>query len=323
MVVDKSNMKQVLLDFPKQCRDALSLARGIKVSGTVTKIVVCGMGGSAIGGDLLKSYMYDKLLPVFVIRDYDLPAFVDDNTLVFCLSYSGNTEETLSCLTEAKNRNAKVVTICSGGKLAELSETLISIPEGLQPRNALGYLFFPMLGVLFNSGLADVKNPELNQLIKMLSDVAYFDEKGRDIAKKVRDRIVAVYSSARMEPAAYRLKTELNENSKHPAWHHVFTELCHNELVSVQGMERSKNFILLIRSKGDHERIKKRMDICKPMFEDRADVEEILALGDSHLARLFSVIYLGDWISYHVAMLKHIDPTPVTVIEDLKRALVK
>lgn len=321
MVIDKSNMRQVLLDFPKQCREALSLVQGIKVQKNFNKIIVCGMGGSAIGGDLLKTYMSNMKVPVFVVKDYSIPAIVDDQTLVFAISYSGNTEETLSALTQAKNRGAKVVGITTGGELADMADILIKVPGGLQPRSALGYLFLPMIGMLYNSGIIDIKNEELNEMINILKDVEYFDNKGRDLAKKIKEKTSIIYSSVRLEPCAYRFKCELNENSKHPAYNNVFPELCHNELVGFAGMERSKFIVLMIRDNGDHERNIKRMDICKELFEDRVDVEEIKTMGDSLLAKMFSVIYLGDWTSYHLAVWKRIDPTPVHIIENLKRAL--
>ncbi len=321
MVIDKSNMKQVLLDFPKQCKEALSLAKGIKINEEIDKILVCGMGGSGIGGDLLKAYMSDSDIPVHVVKGYEIPEFVDENTLCFAISYSGNTEETLSALTRAKNKEAKTIAITSGGQLSDLVDIVIKVPSGLQPRNAVAYLFFPILGVLYNSGITDVKNNELSEMIKILSDVEYFDEKGRDLARKIKDKTPIIYSSQRLKPCAYRFKCQINENAKHPAWHHEIPEMCHNELVGYTGMERSKFISIMIRDREDHERIKKRMDILKGLFDETVDVEEILTMGESLLARMFSVIYLSDWASYHLAMWKRIDPTPVFIIENLKKAL--
>jgi glucose/mannose-6-phosphate isomerase len=321
MVIDKSNMKQVLKDFPKQCREALTLAKGIKVAGNFNKIMVCGMGGSGIGGDLLRAYMFDKPLPVYVVKGYDIPEFIDEDTLVFAISYSGNTEETLSAVTQAKNRNTKIVAITSGGLLADMADTVIKVPQGLQPRNAVGYLFFPMLGILYNSGIVKVQNKDMNELITIIKDVQYFDEQGKELAKKIRDKTPIIYSSALLAPCAYRFKCEINENAKHPAYHHVFPELCHNELVGYQGMERGKFITIVMKSELDHERVAKRMAITKDLFEHTVDVEEIGAMGNSMLAKMFSLIYLGDWVSYHLAMWKRIDPTPVDVIENLKRQL--
>ncbi|MBR9699211.1 bifunctional phosphoglucose/phosphomannose isomerase [Candidatus Woesearchaeota archaeon] len=319
MVIDKSNMRQVLTDFPQQCREGMGLAKGVTVKGQFNNILVCGMGGSAIAGDLLKMYVTDK--PVYVVKDYRIPDFVDQHTLVFAVSYSGNTEETLSTLVEAKNRGAKVVGITTGGQLADLADTLIKVPAGLQPRNAVGYLFFPIIGILYNSGIIEVKNNDLNEMLKVVGDINYFDEKGKELAMKIKDKTAIIYSSATLGACAYRFKCEINENAKSPAFFHVFPEMCHNEIVGFEGMERSKFVILLVRNRSDHERIKKRMEVCKDLFEERVDVEEMTSLGDSLLAKMFSIIYLGDWTSYHLAMWKRIDPTPVHVIENLKRAL--
>jgi len=323
MAADPSNMAEVLRAFPQQCKESMALAKGIKVSGKVSKIVVCGMGGSAIGGNLLRTFMEDKGLPVFLVRDYTLPSFVDESTLVFAVSYSGNTEETLSCVVEAKNKKAKIIAITTGGKLADLAETCITVPTGLQPRNAISYLFFPMIGVLYNSSLIKVQNADINEMLKVISNVAAFEERAKDLAKRIKEKTPIIYSSTRMEVAAYRFKCEINENAKHPAYHHAFPELCHNELVGYQGMERSKFIVFMIRGSLDHDRIKKRMDICKKIFEDRVDVEEVKGMGNSLLAQLFSVIYLGDWISYYLAVLKRVDPTPVYIIEHLKKELLK
>ena len=143
--IDSANMLKVIEDFPHQCQTALELAKGITVSGKVDKIIIAGMGGSAVGGDLLRLYMHDSRIPVMTIRDYKLPNFVDENTLVFAVSYSGNTEETLSAFEDAAKKKAKIVAVTSGGQLAEKAKKVIKIPSGLQPRAALGYLFFPVL----------------------------------------------------------------------------------------------------------------------------------------------------------------------------------
>src|SRR3989344_95087 len=143
MPIDNSNMLKVIEDFPHQCRTALPLAKGMTVSGKVDKIVVAGMGGSAVGGDLLRLYMSESKIPVFVVRDYKVPNFVDENTLFFAVSYSGNTEETIAAFDDAQRKKAKIIAVTSGGQLASKAKKVIKIPLGLQPRAALGYLFFP------------------------------------------------------------------------------------------------------------------------------------------------------------------------------------
>ena len=169
MPIDNYNMLKVIEDFPHQCKTALELPKGMSVSGKVDKIAVCGMGGSAVGGDLLKAYMGNSKVPVFVVRNYKVPNFVDENTLVFAVSYSGNTEETLSAFEDASMKKAKIIAVTSGGLLGAKAKKAIKIPSGLQPRAALGYLFFPVLGVLANSGIVDVKGKEIEEVLDILS----------------------------------------------------------------------------------------------------------------------------------------------------------
>jgi glucose/mannose-6-phosphate isomerase len=321
MTIDKSDYLSVLENFPRQCREALELTKGMKISGKIGSIVICGMGGSAIGGDMLKSYMRDNEIPVVVNRDYNLPKFVNESTLVFVISYSGNTEETLSCYKEAVKKKATIWGITSGGKLEGLCKNIIKIPSGLQPRAATGYLFFPMLGLLYNTGIIDVKNAELNEFLDMIKDVEKFKSAGEELAKKMKEKLPIIYSSNLFEPVAYRIKTQFNENSKHPSYHHTFSEMNHNEILSVESMERSKFIVFMIRDEGDHPRIKKRMDICKDIFERNVDVEEIKTQGKYLLTRMFSAIYLGDFITYYLAINKRVDPAPVVVIEWLKKKL--
>lgn len=323
MPIDKSNYLAVLEDFPAQCRNAMALPKGVTVSGEIGTVVVTGMGGSAIGGDFLKSFMRDTNVPVFVNRNYHLPNFVDKYTLVFAVSYSGNTEETLSAFNEAKERGAKTIAITSGGKLAELCEKTIKVPENFQPRAALGYLFFPILGVLHNAGIANVKNEELNETLKMVKDTEKYKDTAQELVKKIDDRIPVIYSSELLGPVAYRWKTQFNENAKIPAFYHLFPEMNHNELVGFAGMDRQKFVVIMIRDDQDDERIRRRMDICKELMEEHVDVIEVHAEGKSLLARMISTSYLGDFTSYYQAIRNRVDPAPVDIITKLKDKLAE
>lgn len=324
MSTDPSNMLKAIEDFAQQCRTALELPKGIAVSGKVDKIAVIGMGGSAVGGDILKAYMQDlrnSKIPVFVVRDYKVPSFVDENTLVFAVSYSGNTEETISAFEDALRKKAKIVAIASGGVLSAKAKKLIKIPAGLQPRAALGYLFFPMLGILNNSGIVDVKSSEIAEMLDILSDTGDFKIVGERLAKKIQNKIPLIYASEPLSPIAYRWKTQLNENSKVPAFYHVFSEMNHNEIAGYQSMGKGDFAAIFIRDKCDDERIKKRMDVTKEIISTRVDVEELFTRGEHLLSRLFSGIYYGDFVSYCLALANRIDPAPVTVIENLKKKL--
>lgn len=321
MVLDKSNMLEVLDNFPQQCKDALTLPKGIVAKGDITSVVVCGMGGSAIGGDLLKTYCSNTNLPVFVNRDYKVPEFVDNYTLVFAVSYSGNTEETLSAFHDAKKKNANIIAVTSGGELSKEAQKTVRIPSGLQPRAALGYLFFPMLGVLYNSNLINVKNTDINETLALLKQKEEIKNKAEEIAKKIQGKIPLIYSSELLKSVAYRWQTQINENAKYPAYHSAFSEMNHNEINAFRAMERSKFLAILLRDEKDNPKIKKRMDICKQIMERNIDVEEVNVKGSSLLARMFYTIYLGDYTSYYLALRERVDPTPVAVIEWLKKQL--
>jgi glucose/mannose-6-phosphate isomerase len=315
-------MLQVIKEFPKQCREALSLPKGISASGQVDNIIVAGMGGSAMGGDLLRIYLSDTNIPVYVNRDYKVPNFVNENSLVFVVSYSGNTEETLSSLNDAKEKNAQIIGITSGGKLAEECKKVIQIPSGLQPRAALGYLFFPMLGILHNSNLARVKNEDLNEMLEILKQTDKFNEAGEELSKKLKEKIPIIYASESLGAIAFRWKTQINENAKMPAFYNVFSEMNHNEIAGYKSMDM-KFAAVIIRDKQDNERIKKRMDICREIMEGHVTVEEIETQGESLLARMFSTIYLADFVSYYMALANRVDPSPVEIIEGMKEKLVQ
>ena len=321
MPIDNSNMLKVIEEFPAQCKTALGLAKGMTVSGKIDKIVVAGMGGSAVGGDLLKSYLHNSKMPVFVVRDYKVPNFVDKNTLVFVVSYSGNTEETISAFESAERNKAKIIAVTSGGALSAQAKKVIKIPVGLQPRAALGYLFFPLLGVMANSNITAVNGDEITEMLNILSNTNGFKAFGEGIAKKIGLKVPIIYASELLSPVAYRWKTQFNENSKAAAFSHAFSEMNHNEIAGYQTMDRNKFISIFIRNEGDNERIKKRMDITKEIISTKVDVEEVFTKGEYLLSRIFSGIYYGDFASYYLALANKIDPTPVAVIENLKRRL--
>ena len=321
MPIDNSNMLKVIEDFPLQCKTALELPKGMSVSGKVDKIFVCGMGGSAVGGDLLRIYMQNSKIPVFVVRDYKVPNFVDENSLVFAVSYSGNTEETISAYQDAVKKKAKIVAVTTGGQLGSMAKKVIKIPSGMQPRAALGYTFFPVLGVLVNSGIVDVKGREIEEMLDILSKTEEFKTVGERIAKKIGKRTPIIYASEMLGAVAYRWKTQFNENGKVAAFYHVFSEMNHNEIAGYQNINKNDYIAIFIRDKFDNERIKKRMDVTKEIISTRVDVEEVFTRGEFLLSRIFSGIYYGDFASYYLALANRIDPTPVTVIENLKKKL--
>ena len=338
--VDKLNMFRLIVDFHKQCRKAVEIADSFDLRAEYAdadKIVVAGLGGSAIGGDLLFSYLSGELrIPFHVVRDYELPAFVDKQTLFFAVSYSGDTEETLSAYDEAISRSARVIGITSGGNLRKLCQgngnPVVLIPGGMPPRTALGYLFFPMLMSLEHLKFVDKRPAEIEETLKLLKELSkiyssFPDNPAVTLAQKLYGRLPVVYGSARNTSAvACRWRTQINENSKTLVSHHVFPELDHNEIVGWEKLEQiTENFrVIMLRDKGDHQRVGIRMDITKAIIGNvPAGIDEIWSQGKSPLARMFSLICLGDFVSFYLALLNGVDPTPVERIQILKSRLAE
>lgn len=340
--LDRANMYQKLVDFPRQCHQAWSLGKVFRPRRqfkNINKLVFAGMGGSAIGGKILQAYLQDKItLPIQVIQNYYLPSFVDKNSLMFANSYSGNTEELLSLYKEGKKRGIKIIAITSGGKLKELVEKdknlLIPIPSGFPPRAALGYLVIPALLVLEKINLISGQEKYLEDLIRNLKRLARrFSIKNRkgnlaiNLAQNLYGRIPVIYGSLEVTAAiAYRWRTQMAENSKMLAFDHFFPELNHNEIVGWQEQKSLyKNFIIIIlRDKEDYSRNKVRMEITRSLLKAYPHkIIEVWSEGKSRLSRIFSLIFLGDFISFYLALLNGVDPTPVERIALLKKRLAE
>jgi len=342
--IDKSNMLDLLLDFPLQLKAAVDIAKNTKIlfeQKDFTKIVFLGLGGSAIGGDLVRSYLYfASKLPITVCREYEIPAYVDSSALVFVCSYSGNTEETLSAYAAAKERGVPLIAVSSGGALKESAlkdgVTFIQIPGGLPPRCALGYQSIIPLCILAKLSLIKDVEPAINQTIRVLEALAkeklnlrigVKDNLAKFIATKLLNKFTVIYSgSVHFDITATRLRGQLNENSKALASSHVFPEMNHNEIVGWQNPKKLfKDFIvLLLRDKEMHPRVAKRMEISKDILkQEGVAVIEIWSSGEELLSRIFSLIYIGDFISYYLAILYGIDPTPVERVTYLKNKLAQ
>jgi glucose/mannose-6-phosphate isomerase len=331
------------LNFDSQCEEAVSAAQSCDIStdeySQIEKIIVIGMGGSAIGGDILSKLLVNEIkVPIFVNRNYRLPNFADKKTLVFATSYSGNTEETLSSYKDAKNRGCKIICVTSGGELAKNAESdmfpIIKIPGGQPPRSALGYMFLPVLIVMQNLGLTTIKMEDIDETMSILKkfktvwgNESSDSNPAKKLAKMLYNKLPLIYSvDGCLGPVALRWKTQLNENSKILAYNNVFPELDHNEIVGWEGLDnltRSMSVIIL-RDKDDFERNSKRIAITSSIIKDKpSEITEVRTEGDSVLARMFSLIYLGDFVSFYLAVLYGVDPTPVDRIETLKKKLVE
>lgn len=318
--LDKEGMYNEIALFSDQCKEAFS--HNEKVKGSFDKIIICGMGGSAIAGDLLK-HLID--MEVFVVRDYVLPKIIDKHTLLIAVSYSGNTEETISCLKESLGLDCKVAVITSGGKAEDIAKqnqlAYVNVPKGHQPRAALSYLLFSLLRLLDNSKIMDAYD-DVNEAIQLIEDnIEELRNIGKSIAEKCVFKVPVVYASDKMSAVAERWKTQFNENAKQMAFWNEFSEMNHNEILGYT--LAPNNFLaILLRDDKDNERIKKRMDISKELMS-KVPVEEVYAKGNSLLARMIYLTLIGDWASYFAAIQNEVDPTPVEIIENLKKKLVE
>ena len=339
--VDREGMLKVIESFPEQCREALAIAEQAEVAApsAVSSVVILGMGGSGIGGSMIKVLLEREIrVPISVVKGYELPAFVDEKALVFAVSYSGDTEETLATFEEARlRRRANVVAITSNGRLKERATeeglSLIEIPTGYQPRAALGYLFLPILVILGKAGLVSDKTESIEEAIEILkvesSRFAVKTPAGQNDAKRLAaelyGKIPIIYGAEGISSAAaLRWKTQFHENSKIPAFYNVFSELNHNEIVGWEMLEEQTQMfdLIVLRHAGEYGRNKKRIEITLPMISDHLySVREVWAEGESDVARLLSLIYIGDFTSAYLAILYGVDPTPVERIKLLKEKL--
>ncbi len=339
---DRSEFRQLLIDFPKQVEDAVRIGKKFSPPNKrlhINNIVVSGLGGSAIGGDLLRSYLAGEItIPFVVNRHYCLPEFVDGRTLVVISSYSGNTEETIAAHADAKKRKARVLCISSNGETAQMAkkfkQPLITIPKGYPPRAALGYSFFPMLMAFTKMKLIKPREADIKETISMLKkkskEYGALSDKNPAfrLAKQLFMKLPIIYTAAeRFDVVNLRWRGQIAENAKQLAFGHVLPEMNHNELVGWKVLRRMMEedmVVLFLRDKFDHERVQLRMNITKDIVNQYASkVIEVHSEGKSLLTRMFSLIYLGDWVSYYLAILNGVDPTPVKVIDYLKNELGK
>jgi glucose/mannose-6-phosphate isomerase len=332
--LDRGGMRSVLEEFPDQCRRALELGERVLLPHgfeRVERIVTTGMGGSGIAGDLLARLIE---LPVIAHRGYGLP-HVDEETLVIAVSYSGNTEETLSSLDLAVQQGAKLLCVSIGGELERLTLEynlpFIKVPGGLQPRAALGYLLLPLLKLLCRLGLSELED-ELVALPQALgifkerwaAEVPLKANRAKQLARRLYRRVPLIYGvEGTTDVVAFRWKTGINENSKQPAFWNSVPELCHNEIVALERAELLPHMkIVLLQSGYDHARNRRRIEILEKLFTERLiEHEEIRAEGEGKLTQLLSLVYLGDFVSFYLAMLNNVDPTPVELIAEFKRRL--
>lgn len=337
--IDISGMYSLIRSFPEQSAEAVDIAKKTRLIFSLSKIrniVVTGLGGSAIGGDILRGYSAGQAdVPIIVNRSYTLPQFVGKNTLVVVSSYSGGTEETISAYAQARKKGAQILVISSGGKIGEMAAKLrhnwIKIPGGVPPRAALGYSFFTMLTAFQMVGVLKSKPAELKETLDLLRHLSaeYSDyEKNPQplqLAEQMANMLPIIYSSTeRFDAVNLRWRGQISENAKTVAYGNLFPEMNHNEIVGYSTLKDllSRFFAVYLLDEEDHPRVKARFEFVKEIIRPYcSDVVEIHSQGKSLLARIFSLVHFGDWLSFYLAIKKGVDPTPVGNIDMLKKRL--
>lgn len=312
-----------LKKFPQMCREAVEIAERVELPYmSFNKIDICGMGGSGSAGDLVADLLrYDSPIEVKVVKSYHLPASIDDNTIVFCVSYSGNTEETLSAFLEAKKRGHKIISITSGGKLKDwckkLDFPLIQIPSGYQPRDALPYMFFPIIIILQKLGranFADAMNESLSVIDAI--DLKYLDR----LAEKLKASDIAIYGTDEYSGVVHRFKNQFNENAKMVVKYDCFPEMNHNEINGYERSDLTKNsHIILLRDKNERAEMKATIEIVKNILSDRVNsIHELWAVGDTKLAKIISFVFMASYITAKISETVGIKRERVLFVEKLK-----
>lgn len=326
-------MKELIEDFTKHLQHSIELNNNttlIPSNKEFNNVLICGLGGSGIGATIITQVVADNAKqPILVNKDYKIPQFVDEKTLVIACSYSGNTEETLEMITQAEQKNATIACVTSGGKLAALAiekkYNHILIPGGHPPRAAFGLAFPSLFKLLNHYGIinSDYSN-EFNKAIELIdeNESLILVEAGA-ITEKLYKKIPVIYAESSYEGVAVRFRQQINENAKMLCWHHVIPEMNHNELVGWANKNEDLA-VVIFRNEDDYYRNKKRIEVNKTVFEKyTSTVIEIHSKGNSKLERALYLIHLGDWISYLLAEKNGVDVVEVDVITHLKNELSK
>ncbi len=341
--VDRSNMLDGLARFPEQIKESLAIAETVERFNflKVDNVIIAGMGASAISGDIMASLFRDKLdVPLIVNREYDLPKWVNKDTLVICISYSGNTDETLSSFKIAYQKKCKIICISTGGKLQELAEKrqvpFVKIPSGIQPRAATAYLLFPSIIFLKKIGLLKTTiDADIEETIAVINEFVSMNNKtvpeetnqAKQIARKIHNSIPQIYGWGIYTPIAIRWRHQLNENSKIIARDGIVPECNHNDIVGwPQNPDISKQFSCILLRDKEEESIDMttRLNFMRDLFHNTAgSVLEVSPKGKSQLAKMMYLMCLGDFTSCYLAVLRGVDPSPVDIITELKKRLAE
>jgi glucose/mannose-6-phosphate isomerase len=326
---DSGDQLESALALPDHLRDALWRFSSAKLGPIPSSgLIVCGMGGSAIGGDLAAAALGSRLSkPLDVVRGYGVPSWTPPDRVIFCSSYSGNTEETIACYDAAEAVGARRVVATTGGRVAELARRdnvpVIGMPAGLQPRAAVGYTFAIAAEVAALVGASPAIRMEIDSSAAHLE--AAKDSllaRAAELAERIHGSVPLLYGCGLTAPIGYRWKCQINENAKLPAFDHQLPEMDHNEIVGWDGAPAGAYSAIFLEDRDQHPRERQRFELTAELIGDPArDVIRLETEGETRTERLLWSVMLGDLLSLELAAREEVDPTPVAVIENLKDRL--
>jgi len=335
--IDSRDMLGMTAGMPNHLMEGFRLGSQTVIGGSdFREVVVCAMGGSAIGGDLACAWLSDSSeTPCSVARSYSLPAHVGTDSLIIAVSYSGNTEETLSMADHVIDIGANMIAISSGGRLQELAGEQgiphCRVPSGLVPRATIGYVFGSLVGMLHSAGVAEGAS-EIEGLVPLLEQVradcgpgsGTADNPAKRLAHELHGTIPVVIGYDLSVPIARRWANQLNENAKMIAFSDQLPEMNHNGIVGWVGDSLSQGFSMVFLEHNRCDcRMTRRLEATKAMVGERMHVFSSSAVGDSNLDKMFSLVMMGDYVSLYSAFLRKVDPSTTEPIEELKRILSK
>ncbi len=326
-------MKKLIEEFPNNLLEALSIAKKVtfkKPKNTIQNVVICGMGGSGIGGRIVAQWLEkDLTVPVNFCQDYHLPSYVNQNTLVIASSYSGNTEETLMSLETAIQKNAHIIAITSGGSLEALCKEngfdYVIVPGGNPPRTAMAFSLVQLVNIFNQIGMCPVER--LTEIKKghdlIVTELEGIIKQAQEIAAKLKDKIPVFYSPGSYEAMAIRARQQFNENSKKIGWAGAIPEMNHNELVGWSGGD-NRFGVVFLNTKDLIKRNQKRLEITLDRLRTKTDtVINLEAKGNSKIEKTLYLNSILDWASLYTADLNNVDCVEIEIIDYLKDSLSK
>lgn len=336
--LDTYNFRQMIIDSPGQFAVGFEIAKDAMVDGDFKSVMISGMGGSALPGNLFRVYLSDvarrkkwtgERLGIFQNRFYGLPHEAFDHCINFICSYSGNTEETVASFEEALKNKLPCIGFSSGGKIEAMCKEhgvpFVQMPipsEGFQPREGTGYFFGAMYRVLINQGLVPDTREEILAWAKSLQEkLPEFESQGKDLSEKLAGKTPVIFGTTRFKSVAMIWKIKMNENAKTPAFWNYFPELNHNEMVGYTNPQ-GKFIVIMLRDTTDLPPMQRRFEVTADLLRGKGVEVEIIDMpGESVFEKMFGSILIADFASYYLALKYGINPTPVDMVEDLKKML--